>query len=826
MGGHDQAVENLDLVSRQAGAASDAESDRALLALLDGDPEAALEILDRVLEEEPQHPQALWNRALALRELGLLLAAAAAFEQVAALNEPGWHQEAREQARTLRALAQEREQGWRRIYDKREELLRTGAGLSPADVASQPGLVRQLFYDAVRVTASPERLEALRPIARALDAHYGGGVLTAYLDRVSRSDLGKRAPLARAYLELFESNPHEPGAARAWLEEGLAGDPGASDILLGVADHTGETWGWIPAEVVPVYRRLAEESNDPWFMLLAAEREADLSTRQRDYDSAIRVLTEAISRCDAAGIEIRCIYLQRLLGHAYTATSRVSDGRRHLMMAWVEARRTSNWQAEQLLLKPLADFAYRRDDSGTGSIAAARAYLDELALREPSCANRLYRHRLVATMLVVQNRLEAARQEFARAADLLAGDTTCKAPPFSIQVALAHAYVLDPARDAPAIAALQAQLEAFRGAGSRTPGELAFLAHIEGRLLIQRDRAAGHALLREAIAQADELPAGDVPAQKARSHSYMLLVRDASAHGEHERALSLIAEEQGVEVPDRCVVGIASEQEIVVVARGADGAILAGRQPFGAGVAAERVVPDQIRRALSGCETVDVLARAPYFGSPRLLPADLAWRFRSRRAGGAQPGLPRRRVIVADVEPPPSLRLPRLAMHLSQQDAAMLRGAAATPRAVLAAIAEATELEVHAHGILDTKLADAAFLALSPDADGRYELTADDIRQQRLAGAPSVLLGACHAAYTTRFFHNPSSLASAFVEAGARVVIASPAPSPDADTNALFADLRQRLASGQLPAVAMRDMRTHAAGAAERGWIDDIVVFE
>lgn len=826
MGVRPQAEEKLELASRQAETANDAESDRALLALLDGDPETALEILDRVLEEEPQHPQALWNRALALRELGLFLAAAQAFEQVAALNEPGWHQEAREQAEKLRQLAHERKQGWNRIYEQRKELMRTGVGLTPADVADQPGLVRQFFYDAVRVTASRERLEALRPIARALDEHYGGTVLTAYLDRVSQSDLGQRAPLARAYMELFDSESHDPATARAWLDKGLAAGAASIDILLGFADHTGESWGRIPAEVLPVYRRLAEQSGDPWFALLAAERDATISIWQRDYDSALRVLTEALSRCDAAGIEIRCIYLQRLLGHVYTATYRLSDGRRHLMLGWVEARRTKNWQAEQLLLKPLADFAFRRDEVGTGSIAAARAYLDEVALREPSCANRLYRHRFLAPMLVAQNRLEAAREELTRAAELLASDTSCKAPPFSIQVALAQTYVLDPEPDAPEIAALQAQIEEFRSTGTRTPSELAFLEHIEGRLLIRRDRAAAHALLRKAIAMADELPAGDVPAQKARSHSYMRLIADASAHGEHERALSLIAEEQGLEAPDRCVVGIASEQEIVVVARGADGALATVRQPFGTGVAAERVVPEEIRRVLSGCETVDVLARAPYFGSPRLLPSDLAWRFRSRRTADVQPGRPRRQVIVADVEPPPSLRLPRLAMHLPHDGATMLRGAAATPRAVLAAIAEATEIEFHAHGILDTKLADTAFLALSPGTDGHYELTADDIRQQRLAGAPSVLLGACHAAHTTRFFHNPFSLASAFVEAGARVVIASPAPIPDADTNALFADLQQRLASGQLPAVAMRDMRMRAAGAAERGWINDIVVFE
>ncbi|MFP2912811.1 zf-HC2 domain-containing protein, partial [Pyxidicoccus sp. 3LFB2] len=64
--------------------------------------EEALELLEGVLRERPSHPQALWNRALVLREMGLTLLAAQAFEAVAKQGEPGWSDEARAQARKLR----------------------------------------------------------------------------------------------------------------------------------------------------------------------------------------------------------------------------------------------------------------------------------------------------------------------------------------------------------------------------------------------------------------------------------------------------------------------------------------------------------------------------------------------------------------------------------------------------------------------------------------------------------------------------------------------------------------------------------------------------
>src|SRR5262249_4226852 len=85
----------------RAPASADVAADRALVMLTTGAPADALVALDAVLDKAPRHPQALWNRALALRDLGLVRMASDAFAAAAALGEPGWADEARERARAL-----------------------------------------------------------------------------------------------------------------------------------------------------------------------------------------------------------------------------------------------------------------------------------------------------------------------------------------------------------------------------------------------------------------------------------------------------------------------------------------------------------------------------------------------------------------------------------------------------------------------------------------------------------------------------------------------------------------------------------------------------
>ncbi|RKH35373.1 hypothetical protein D7Y13_03665 [Corallococcus praedator] len=93
-----------DFLSRSAPSV-DRDCDWAVLAMAAGNLEGALHILEGVLREVPDHPQAQWNRALVLRALGHPLQAAEAFEAVARQGEPGWSEEAGIRARALRAGA-------------------------------------------------------------------------------------------------------------------------------------------------------------------------------------------------------------------------------------------------------------------------------------------------------------------------------------------------------------------------------------------------------------------------------------------------------------------------------------------------------------------------------------------------------------------------------------------------------------------------------------------------------------------------------------------------------------------------------------------------
>jgi tetratricopeptide (TPR) repeat protein len=81
---------------------ADRNNDRAVLAMSRHVYPEALSLLDAALREQPRHPQALWNRGLVLREMGQREQAAASFDAVAALNEPGWSDEARAAAALLR----------------------------------------------------------------------------------------------------------------------------------------------------------------------------------------------------------------------------------------------------------------------------------------------------------------------------------------------------------------------------------------------------------------------------------------------------------------------------------------------------------------------------------------------------------------------------------------------------------------------------------------------------------------------------------------------------------------------------------------------------
>jgi len=154
-----------------------------------------------------------------------------------------------------------------------------------------------------------------------------------------------------------------------------------------------------------------------------------------------------------------------------------------------------------------------------------------------------------------------------------------------------------------------------------------------------------------------------------------------------------------------------------------------------------------------------------------------------------------------------------------------LRGADATPSRVLLAMRDAAVIELHTHGFIANDVSEASYLVLSPELDEQYAMTARDVAGAELTAAPLVILGACHAAASSRSLEGGIGLAEAFRRAGAGAVIASPDPVQDLGAYGFFTAVRERVAAGADPAVALRDERVKRL--AERdSWVAGVVVFE
>jgi hypothetical protein len=243
------------------------------------------------------------------------------------------------------------------------------------------------------------------------------------------------------------------------------------------------------------------------------------------------------------------------------------------------------------------------------------------------------------------------------------------------------------------------------------------------------------------------------------------------------------------------------------------------------------LVPTSVADRLRGCDHVEVLARAPVLGTGRLLPPELAWSYvlTDQAAASAQPVEHARRLVIANPEPPPELNLPALGPYPDDSGApgvTILRGRDATPSRVVLAMQDAAIIEFHTHGFLADDLFESSHLALSAQPDQHYTLTARDVAKVRLAASPLVILGACHAATSSRVLEGGRSLAEAFLRAGARAVIASPNAVPDLGAYAFFAAVRDRVRDGADPAVALRDERMRSLSRSRADtWMSDVVVF-
>ena len=797
------------LVARGELATADSELQRAG----SGDD---LDVERAVLARAPRHPQALWNRAIALAELDLPLAAAEAFDACAALAEPGWSAEAVARSAELRRRERVRAD---ELAAAIETCAHLAEGAIPDDdfVRRHAALCRPSLYVAVRLARSRDAVLRLTPVARALDAAADDTATSALIARVAATNFAARASSIARYARLLAQPPpdrHDQERIVAQLR--AAGQP---DLLLGALLRVQEpVLGHHIAELV----RLARASHDPYLDEIAAEyvaRAQQASGRAIEAEASLR---QAVDQCAARDVELRCAYLHIRLIELYLARHRPVEAADTARTALQRSRRVGLYWDERVLFGYLGKVGQLERDH-----AQMRAYIREASLRANECMQVSIDQASLASAELAELRFAGARRELDRAG-------ACNEP-LSLQRAAIEAELArvdgTPAR----LAQLLGELAQLRHEAGLTAGELAHLDAIEGRILATRDPGAARAVLMHAIEAAAALGYDDVDGAKARSLAYRTLLVLGAEDLDRGEVLALFAAAARARPRPGCALGaLVDGERLLLVARDAAGHAAQVFEPHRfttPDLDVRGLVPPALLSVVASCARVDVFALPPLYGQHDLLPAALAWSYRGPAGEPARAAAARGSVlIVEDARPPAVLDLPRLeAAPRTPRTGAVreviLRGAEATPSRVQDELRHADFAEFHAHGFVDLGISDASLIALSPDVDGGFALTARVIAGRKLPRAPFITLAACDAAYTAPYLHEPWSLPYAFLLAGARGVLAPATQIPDTEAEPLFRSFEQRVLAGDDPAVILRDQRL-ARGADAARWIDRIVVFD
>lgn len=796
------------LTKLESSPSADNEQAVALLDLREYD--AALRSLERVLDKQPQHPQALWNRALVLRDLKLPLAAARAFEAVAALKEPGWSQEAADKARALSAPGEEERARWKAFNAACQEMVATGK-VSDILNGNSPPVLRHYFYQAIYASPTPERVRALLPLARELDRVAGGTVLADYVNRIAARDFSKRSVLAKAFQSSAQHPTQAPEAAQLVEDARRSGE---EDLLLGAIIRGG-----LAQKNLDELRRLAQDSKDPWFQAVSLEEDAVAALLKGDTGKARQLFEEGI-RVSKQRVPYRWMRLESFYVELLTNAYQLEAAAAHASEALAQARALKEWTKEFIFLENLAEVATFK-----GSPALARAYLEEALERiRGNVLDEKYIYESQARLERDRLRLAAAREALDRA---IATGLPIQLSTASVIGDVAR-YRVGPNDEAAILKA------------SEDNDRRLLWKHALGKLYLTLDPPRGRALLEEVIREADpEALRGDTTAIKARAYSYGQLIMELGKEHKYDAALHLLGLEARADFPSRCAVGIAEETERSFwIVRGADGATQGqyegartARLPEDLKEMLPRVAVDSLRR----CDQVVVFARAPLYGRAGLLPPDFVWSYRYMGARPAAPAAPSspKRLVVADVQIDKRWNLPEVTPWPADDGSGTLylRLGQATPERVLEEMPAVTELLIVTHGALRTPSGTAALvLALGRDGD---ELTTEHIRKAKLQGAPLVSLIACSAGHTAAALHEPYNMPAAFLEAGARGVFAATVKIPDQQAYKFFKALHRRVfQDGSPPAAALRDERmkwlndAQAQGHNNNDWVRNVLLFD
>jgi hypothetical protein len=763
----------------------DLDADRAALALARGAAAEALALADRALGAQPEHAVARWNRALALRDLGLGLTAAAAFERAAV--DPAWSAEARARAAAARAPQGALRTGYAEVVAAGRAMVAGGPPISPALARAFPARARLRLDDAIRVAPTRARLDELRPLATALDGLAGDG-LVARLERAQ--PIAAPPSVVATYVAWVTRGAVDDVAAwRRWRRD--AARAGATSLLVGTLLLSG-LGADDPALV-------AEAAGDPWTAALAEVHAAAAEADPAKTDARLTAVEDACAR--RALPDYPCLRAALERATFESARYRPPTSAAAAAAALARIATTGEWAVRWRALYLAGNAARLRGES-----SLAVAYYDETALASDDCPTQRVAVAMTAAMAV-----EAGR--FAEAAARARTRPACGAPNLfeaNLEVDLARAGV--PVRPT---AELLAELTAL---APDDPYDLTAARYQSARLRLGTDPIAADELR-------DLASAGDRPVEPGRPDPGQLaaavLAVEAGRAARWDDAVAAVATWQRSPAPARCGLVLAGElARTVAVAIGPTGARVGALVDGGAPGA----VPPAVAAALGGCDRVDVAALPPHLGVALALDPALPWRFVTGPARAAAVG-PAHRVVVADARPPSALGLaPLTAPAATPPGAEIIRGDAATVARVAAAARDATLLEFHVHAarVADS---DAPALALT-DGPGGWAATAEVIAGWSLARAPVVVLADCEAGVAANYGELYWGLPRAFLSAGASVVIAALVPVPDAEAGAVFAAIGDAIAGGEAPAAAVARLRAEKIRQDPTSWMRHVVVFE
>lgn len=787
----------------------DLDADRAGLAVLRDQSEDALELTERVLDASPDHTVALWNRALALRALGLGLTAAAAFERIAVLersSEPAWAQEASARAAESRAELDRMSTDYLAIERLGKEMARGGPPLDAALAVRVPGRARIWLHNALRTATTVARVDELAPLAAALDPFHGGG-LSRYVAQARARQSPARTAAAAAYRRFVVDEPGviDDQTWKRWLA--AATRSGLDDLILGARLVTRRLDGEPSAD------RLAAATHDPWF-----ERTVELARVEESLDAG-RVeegaarLAAMQPHCPPDATSFRCLQLAVMLAGVEITRDQPWETMRQAVVALSLSRRLGEWPQRVQAL----EHAGVAQQLG-GNLASARGYLEEAV----QSRLRMGQHCRARVLTFKMAERLYQRHRFAQAAALAASSPACDEAPSTIEL-FTLTRLLRSGHPVIERAALLEAIQRARAAASSTDEEVS-LDFLVAWLALDDDLGARDRLAQLATTS-DHLEGA--PRVKAGLSIDGALFADAARRGTWVDALAIVARARGVTPPSRCALGFGADDfRFAVVAIGPDGAITGRYEPDLARTD-QWLAPAEMRRTLAACDEVAVLSLPPWLGIGPVLDASTSWRY---VLGPPPPGPvgPARHLVITDPAPPSSAGLAPLVPRTWPSGPAgpdeVIRGASATPEHVLAEIVSATLVEIHSHAISPDPL-NAPMLALSPGARG-WLLDAGQIAGSALRGAPVVVLADCSGGVAVRIEHQIWGLPLAFRTAGAMAVIASLSPIPDRDAATFFDAVVAEIKRGVRPASAVAHVRAEKARRDPTSWVQNVVVFQ